>query len=168
MAQGKKLDCKIESNGIEYEITTKHPIYHLRYTIMTRCYNASGSDFRFYQGRGIKVCDEWKNDFIAFFKWCIDNGWQKGLVLDRINNSKDYTPENCRFITNSENLKKMHKDNVMYGVKASNVKLTEKEVWEIREKLQNGVVGTRLAKDYKVSKGAIYAIKNGSNWKKLK
>jgi hypothetical protein len=62
----------------------------------------------------------------------------------------------------------MHKDNVMYGVKASNVKLTEKEVWEIREKLQNGVVGTRLAKDYKVSKGAIYAIKNGSNWKKLK
>jgi hypothetical protein len=168
MAQGKKLNCRIVSNEVEYEITTKHPIYRLRYTIMTRCYNASSKDYKFYQGKGIKVCDEWKDDFIAFFKWCIDNGWKVGLKLDRIDNTKDYEPANCRFITTEENLKKMHIENDMHGEKASNAKLTNDQVLKIRELLALRIPAAVIARDYKVCASTIGAIKRGQNWKKFK
>ncbi len=144
MAQGKKLNCKIISNGIEYEITTSHPIYNLRYTIMTRCYNAALKDYKFYQGKGIKVCDKWKNDFISFFQWCMDNGWKKGLVLDRIDNDKDYSPDNCRFITFTENLQ---------------------QVIEIRKRLALKIPAKYIAQDFNVSASTIGAIKRGQNWK---
>ncbi len=165
MAQGVKLNCRVISNGIEYKITTDHPIYGLRYVLLTRCYNASKRDFKFYQGRGIKVCDEWKNCFIAFFKWCLDNGWKKGLVLDRIDNNKDYEPNNCRFITAKENLQKMHIDHNMVGENSPRAKLTQLQVDEIRKKLGEGVMNSRLAKDYNVSPSTIKAIKSGQNWK---
>lgn len=165
MAQGIKLTDKIISNGIEYAITTKHPIYHLRYTIMTRCYNAAPRDYRFYQGRGIEVCDEWKNSYINFFQWCMDNGWRRGLVLDRINNNGNYEPNNCKFITATENLKKMHKDNKMSGENAPHAKLTLIQVNEIRRRLNDGVTCSRLGRDYGVSKSTIQAIKIGQNWK---
>lgn len=165
MAQGKKLNCTIISNGTFFEITTKHPIYTLRYVIMTRCYNASKNDYKYYQGKGIKLCDDWKNNPISFFQWCFDNGWKKGMVLDRIDNSKDYDPSNCKFITAQENLSKMHSDNIMIGEKAPHAILTEIQVREIKNKISQGITLTRIANDYKVSKSAIGMIKRGKNWK---
>ena len=167
MAQGKKLDNKIISNGIQYFISTKHPVYNLRYIIMTRCYNASEKDFPYYQGKNIKLCDEWKNDFVAFFKWCMDNGWQNGLVLDRIDHNDDYKPSNCRFITSRDNLSRMHKDNGMYGENSANAKLSECQVREVRRLIEMGVKLTRIAKDYNVTASAIGAIKRKQNWKDL-
>ena len=165
MAQGKKLNCKVLSNGIEYEITTKHPVYNLRYTIMTRCYNASQEDYPFYQGRGIKVCPEWISNPLSFFQWCFDNGWQKSLVLDRIDNNKDYEPSNCRFVDNTFNLKKMHIDNNLIGENAPNAKLTLQNVLEIKKLLEMDVRYSRLAKDFGVSASTIGAIKRKQNWK---
>jgi hypothetical protein len=167
MAQGKKLTDKVISNGIEYAITTKHPIYQLRYRIMTRCYNASAIDYPYYQGKGIKMCDEWKNDYISFFKWCLDNGWKDGLVMDRIDSNKNYEPSNCRFVTIEENISKMHKDNGMYGEKSANAKLTEDQVREIRKLIAADVKLTRIAKDFRVAPTTIGAIKRKQNWKDL-
>lgn len=87
----------------------KDPLYELRNRILTRCYNAKSSDYPYYQGRGIKVCDEWINDPTALRKWALSNGWKKGLVLDRKDPNGNYSPENCQFLTTSENLKKMHR-----------------------------------------------------------
>jgi len=167
MAQGIKLDDKVISNGIEYAITTKHPIYNLRYIIMTRCYNASTRDFPYYQGKGIRICPEWKDDFVVFFKWCLDNGWKKGLVLDRFDHNKDYEPSNCRFITVQENSSNMHKENAMYGENSANAKLTEDQVRQIRKLIAMDIKLTRIAKDFNVTASAIGAIKRRQNWKDL-
>ena len=55
-----------------------------------------------YKGRGISVCDEWKTNFDAFYKWAMENGYGENLTLDRIDNEKGYSPHNCRWITMKE------------------------------------------------------------------
>lgn len=167
MAQGIKLNIVIESKGILHEITPKHPVYRLRYVIMTRCYNASKRDFPYYQGKGIKLCSEWITNPESFFKWCFDNNWQEGYALDRKDPAKDYSPENCQFIPKSLNLIKMHQQNNMIGDNACNVKLTEEQVKKIKYLLDVGVTCARLSRDFKVARSTIQAIKSGQNWKHI-
>lgn len=68
-----------------------------------RCYNKKHKRYKDWGYRGIKVCDEWKNDIHSFFTWALANGYQKGLQIDRIDNDGDYKPSNCRFVTRKEN-----------------------------------------------------------------
>lgn len=68
-----------------------------------RCLNPRHSKYHRYGGRGITICDEWRDDPVAFCAWATANGWQPGLQLDRINNDGNYEPGNCRFVTHAEN-----------------------------------------------------------------
>lgn len=66
----------------------------LHYEMMRRCYNPKSIAFKSYGAKGIKVCEEW-HDRDNFRKWCNENGYTKGLRLNRIDSTKDYCPENC-------------------------------------------------------------------------
>lgn len=69
-----------------------------------RCYNKKDKRYKDYGGRGIKICDEWLNDFIDFYNWAMDNGYNDDLTIDRINNDGNYEPNNCRWITLKEQI----------------------------------------------------------------
>lgn len=67
-----------------------------------RCYNKNRWNYQYYGARGIKVCDEWKNDYQKFKKWSLENGYQNNLSIDRIDTNGNYEPSNCRWVTDKE------------------------------------------------------------------
>lgn len=77
-------------------------LYKIYYKIINRCYNKNMNRYSDWGGRGIVVCDEWLNDFMNFYNWAINNGYQDNLSIDRVNNDGNYEPSNCRWITNKE------------------------------------------------------------------
>lgn len=54
---------------------------------------------KYYYEKGITVCDEWRNDFMCFYNWAMENGYDESLTLDRIDVNGNYCPENCRFVS---------------------------------------------------------------------
>lgn len=112
---GKIVSCKCFQteqviNKCKKHLLTKHPIYKLRRDIIVRCENKNSKAYKNYGGRGILICKEWRDSFEIFYKWCIENGWQKGLQIDRINNNGNYEPNNCRFVTAKENCRNRRSD----------------------------------------------------------
>lgn len=67
-----------------------------------RCNCARDKNYLNYGARGIKVCDEWEKDFMAFYNWAMSSGYKKGLSLDRIDVNGNYEPSNCRWATARE------------------------------------------------------------------
>lgn len=87
-----------------------HPLYAVWATIKTRCYNENHPSYRMWGAKGVGMCRAWKNDFITFYNWCIDNGWKPGMQIDKDIKSKNghrklYSPETCSIVTGIENLK---------------------------------------------------------------
>ena len=67
-----------------------------------RCYNPHRTQYKNYGGRGIIVCEEWKNSFKNFKDWAMKNGYKDNLTIDRINTNGNYEPSNCRWATVKE------------------------------------------------------------------
>ena len=75
-----------------------HPLYYIWGSIKQRIYNKNCHTYSRYGGRGIQMCDEWQGNPVSFIEWALENGWKKGLCIDRVDNDGNYTPKNCRFI----------------------------------------------------------------------
>jgi len=85
------------------------------YAMKGRCHNPKHDDYKNYGARGITICDEWLNDPISFETWALENGFKEGLEIDRIDNDKGYSPDNCRWVSRKFNM--LHKRaNVYYTV----------------------------------------------------
>lgn len=77
---------------------TNARLYKIFQGMKDRCYNPNNKDYARYGGRGIKLCDEWKNNYIAFKEWAIINGYRETLTIERKDFDQNYCPANCEWI----------------------------------------------------------------------
>lgn len=78
-------------------------LYNIWSDMKSRCKGTSGKrNKEYYKNRGITVCEEWNSSYITFRTWALSNGYKKNLELDRKDNDKGYSPENCRWATRKQ------------------------------------------------------------------
>lgn len=124
----KKSKERIGKLNLKHGLAHKTKLYGVWLTMKARCYRKSCKKYKNYGGRGITVCDEWKNSFQNFHNWAINNGYKDGLTLDRIDVNGNYCSKNCRLVSLKEQAR--NKRNTIY-VYYKNEKKTLKEWCEI-------------------------------------
>lgn len=104
---GTTNSCGCDKRKKQVLASTKHNqsktrIYRIWSGLKQRCNNKKSKTYKYYGGRGIKVCEKWQKNFEIFRDWAIQNGYQEGLTIDRIDPNGNYEPANCRWISNFE------------------------------------------------------------------
>lgn len=139
LKSGNTLSCGCLKNDILMNRNTKHNLskthlYKIYNEIKNRCYNSKDKIYQRYGAKGIKMNENWlgKNGFISFYNWAINNGYyyeklsngRSKLTIDRIDNNKGYSPDNCRWVTNEEQANNK-KNNVIIEINGEKKHLRE-------------------------------------------
>lgn len=117
-------------------------LYDIWKGMLRRCTDPGQKDYPDYGGRGIKVCDAWRKDFIEFYNWSWEHGYSPYLTLDRLDVDADYGPDNCRWAGTLEQQLNQRKYNQMY----TNLRLRVRDMRNVLAQLDDNIVVTLIVR----------------------
>lgn len=138
--------CGCLRNIKKYDDKTKNFIKRLQYIfyhMKQRCYDKNNAGYKYYGNKGITICDEWLKDINNFYNWAINNGYQENLTIERINVNGNYEPNNCRWITKTEQGYN-RSNSILYTINGETkclsewCKLYDKDYFLVRGRLKRG------------------------------
>lgn len=159
LRKGDIKSCGCLNNEMRMDRITTHglsklPIYKVWTSMKSRCYRINDKRYLRYGGRGILVCKEWISNAELFVKWANENGYIKGLTIDREDNNGNYSPANCRFVTIAKNNRN-----------SSNTHLKDSDIEKIKLLNANGMMQIDIAPMFKITQQTVSKIVNNKTWK---
>lgn len=153
LTSGATTSCGCYHKEIAKVANTKHGKRYTRLhkiwrDMKQRCYNKHNTSYKYYGKRGIKMCDEWLNDFMNFYTWAMTNGYNDKLSIDRIDVNGNYEPNNCRWATRKQQARN-RRSNKYYTINGKTHCIKE---WCKILNLNYKTVYTRLSRGWLVEK----------------
>lgn len=153
------------NDGDSVKTSVHNGIYVSYRAMLNRCYLESTNGYSNYGGSGVVVHDDWKNNYLSFKEWSLSNGWKQGLVISRKGDKGNYEPNNCEWITKSQNSKDANigrknpnrslDDDTIRAIRAENVTLKKEGRYTTRD----------IAKKYGISYGMCEKIRQRIQYK---
>lgn len=163
----KSCGCLFKEDLIDRNTThgmSSTKLYDVWKGMFQRCYNKYNKSYRYYGGKGIRICDEWKNDFQVFYEWAQLSGYKEGLEIDRIDGKGNYEPGNCKWSTRTEQMNNVS-DNKIWEVNGvSHTQAEWSKLFDIDQDLVSGrlnagwdlISALTAPKNYRYSKHGEY------------
>jgi hypothetical protein len=109
LRRGNTKSCGCWQRKVTGKLSLKHSgsktrLYKIWSHMISRCNNSKSNAYKDYGGRGISICNEWR-EFIPFINWAHNNGYRDDLTIERKDVNGNYEPGNCTWIPNSEQSK---------------------------------------------------------------
>lgn len=160
LKSGKSKSCgclnieKIKQGRNHSHGHSKTRLYRTFHSMKARCCNPNNNDFKDYGGRGIKICEQWLNDFLEFRKWALKTGYNDNLTIERINVNGNYEPSNCKWVTRKIQSRNTRQNNLItisgitkcfsewceiYSISKSTVKDRMNNGWETKQAITTPV-----------------------------
>lgn len=147
----KSCGCR-RADGHGTHRLSKSRIYRIWRHMKSRCYNPNVESYPWYGGKGITVCEEWQR-FEPFHEWAMTHGYEKNRSIDRIDNSKGYHPDNCKWSTDKEQSRN-----------TTRTVCSEESVVEIRSMFAAGIKNKEIAEIFGISRSQVSAIAYHTSW----
>lgn len=146
IAYGHKKSCGCINKAKRKHGKSQTKLYRIYSNMIARCTNTERKDYKYYGGKGVKVCSQWVNDFEVFYSWAYNNGYKNGLTIDRIDVNKGYNPNNCRWVTKEkQSVNKTNTKYITFKGKTQSLKEWSEELNMPYSKLQYRVCYSKMS-----------------------